>query len=95
MFDIDLEENEFEQDNHIKESDEYINDFEDNDININLVGNEIDKDDNEYLNFDVFYKVVKNKKRMKTTYNEEFGNDNDLKKFWNNMKNNGGKLKEN
>ena len=66
MFDIELEENnENAQDNNFENSEEYLNYFEDNELNIKLEGKEIDKDDNEYLNFDVFYDISKNKKKEK------------------------------
>ena len=40
----------------------------------------------------MIYQKIKKKKK---TYNEEFGNDNDLKNFQNTMKTNGAKFKEN
>ena len=43
----------------------------------------------------MFFMIYQKIKKKKKTYNEEFGNDNDLKKFWNTMKTNGAKFKEN
>lgn len=70
MFDIGLEENnENEQDNNMEESHEYMKDYEDNDIIINSLEHEIDKDENEYFIFDdFFYNVTKIKKKEKNFY---------------------------